>query len=222
MDAGMENGLPSLEIKDIEDIVSDDEDNTLQQATPESISKTLEDVKIAEEDDTPFVHQEIPKTKKKKDLSEKQKAHLVKINEQRREKHRLKKEAEAIVKQRAMEEMEILKEKKKSYKKATKKLDEKEPREKVEEENKTPEDFVPSHKEKMKQKAETEQESEARMFMSFMSNMEKYQQLRADYETEKVKSKPKPKPKPVQPAVEPVSLQIINEPKSNPFDSYFG
>lgn len=114
MDAGMENGLPSLEIKDIEDIVSDDEDNTLQQATPESISKTLEDVKIAEEDDTPFVHQEIPKTKKKKDLSEKQKAHLVKINEQRREKHRLKKEAEAIVKQRAMEEMEILKEKKRN------------------------------------------------------------------------------------------------------------
>jgi len=229
MDAGMDNGLPSLAVvEDVAELVSDDEDDTLKQATPDSVASVLEDVRIADEEDTPFVKQEIakaPKPKKKKELSEKQKAHMKRLADARREKTRLMKEAKAIVDMKTQEELEKiqLREKKKSYKKATQKLDHTEPREKEDDENDTPDDFVPSHKEKMKQKVETEQERESRMFMSFMSNMEKYQKLRADYETEKSKSKPKPKKvMETKKVIEPVPLQILNEPKSSPFDSYFG
>ena len=68
----MDTNLPDIDI--VEDIASVMDDN---ENTPENVQMTIdENEKKKVEDDSPFV---LPEKKKKKELSEKQKAHLEKI-----------------------------------------------------------------------------------------------------------------------------------------------
>lgn len=237
MNGGLDNGLPSLEIEqDISALMSDDDgdmmDDTHAQATPESVAQVLKDIEIAEEDDSPFVKEEIKKVKPKRQISERQKAHLAKVNQIRRDnaaaRREMKKEVDAKLKEAERKIKEEVKESKAKYKKLTQKVKVADPREvDVEDEKATPDDFVPTHKEERRVKEEAKAERDKWAFEDFMNNMEKYQRLRHEYESEKAKKKqsqPKPKPQPpVKKSVTPVNpLQVLPEPVSSPFDAYFG
>lgn len=167
---------------------------------------TKKEVEIPDDLVDTEVEEEIIKPKKKP-LSEKQKAHLerirVKALEAKKEKARLKKEIKEKV------EVEV---------KQTRQRKKKEP---VKEE--LSQDFkkrlnVPSDEEILKKKQETEQMS----FINFMSNMEKYQKIRYDYESKKAQPKPQPpKPKP-QPKPQNNKIpETIKPQQVNPYDSIF-
>ncbi len=107
----------------------------------------------------------------------------------------------------------------------------KEPREEPNIKQSTPDDFNPTHKEKIAEQKRMEEEHEKMSFINFMGNMEKYLILKDDYDREKRNTqnnktynnapKPKPTPKPQQkPVVKPAPIQPPKPP--NPFDSYFG
>jgi hypothetical protein len=221
----MDTNLPSLDIvEDINVIMEDDE------VTPEKVNQTIEEVeKQEEEDNSPFVQKP---TKKKKELSEKQKAHLDRIRKIAFEKKKAKQEAKQQALDKINEEHKAKSykprktkktEEQKKYEERTVKIDIKEPREEKDIKTETPDDFVPSHKEKLAEQKKNEEANEKMSFINFMGNMEKYLIMRDDYErTKKQKAQPKPrediKPPPKKSIVIPAPIQ----PPSNPFSSYFG
>lgn len=237
----MDTNLPNLDIvEDIKEIMNDE-------PTPEKIQETIETVENHEEDNSPFVQksQPTPPTngKKKKELSEKQKAHLEKIRklafEKKREKAKAKREA--LEKVNAEHKPRSYKprkpknaktEEQKNYEDKTIKtptvLDKiQEPREEPNIKNSTPDDFVPSHKQELEKKKKYSEEQEKMSFINFMGNMEKYLILKDDYDRNKRNSqnnktynnKTTPKPQPVE-KPKPIPIQPPKPP--NPFENYFG
>ena len=224
----MDTNLPSLDIiDDIEEIMNDDDE-----VTPEKVNQTIEEVEKVEEDTSPFVQTE----PKKKELSEKQKAHLEKIRklafEKKAEKTKAKKEAlmkvEAEHKPRSYKpRKKKVTEQAKKYEERTVKIDIKEPREEKDIKTETPDDFNPTHKEQLENKKKKQEETEKLSFLNFMGNMEKYFILKDDYDREtnskrntktpitqaKQSSKAEPKQQP-QPSI----IQVTQ----SPFDNYFG
>jgi hypothetical protein len=227
----METNLPSLDIvDDIAEVMSDDLPSKIEEKKPETINMDVE-----EEDDSPFI--KAKPVKKKKELSEKQKAHLDKIRKLALEK----KQAKMKAKQEALEKVDEehkakhykprrkKTEEQKDYEKKTTKIDDTEPREKQVEKKATPDDFVPSHKEEIKRKKEQQLKDEENAFMNFMGNMEKYLLLKDNYDRKKraknsktnlsksssnnIKQTPKPTPKPAP---------LVPEEPPNPYAHYFG
>ena len=166
----MDLDLPELDIvEDIAEIMDDEGESVPQKIISED--EHQKQLEIEEEKKQPFVKKTAPK--KKKELSEKQLAHLDKIRgmalEKRKTKARARKEAvdKAVSEiseehkpkyykpkpKKTPEEKAIEKEAKKKYKKRTIEVNEEIPQEL---EEKTPEDFVPSHKAEVKQKKEKE------------------------------------------------------------------
>ena len=232
----MDLDLPQLDI--VEDVaeVMNDEPPPNKVLSEEEHLKLMED---EEEKKQPFVRKTAPK--KKKELSEKQIAHLNKIRgmalEKRKAKAAAKKEAVDKVKaqvseehkpkyykpkpKKTPEEKALEKEAKKKYKKQTMEVEENNIQTTIEET--TPADFVPTHKSKIKEKKEIKQFSEQDSFNNFMGNMEAYLKMRDEYEQKKkpkiIKSPIIKKSAPQKPAPVPTILQPIDE---NPFSSYFG
>lgn len=220
----MDTNLPNLDIvEDINEIMKDDE------PTPEKVAETIDAVEnIEEEDNSPFVQPE----KKKKELSEKQKAHLEKIRVLAQEKKQAKMKAkqEALEKVNAEHKPRSYKPKKqkkteeqKKYEERTVKMDIKEPREEQKEniKNSTPDDFVKSHKEKLEKERISKEEQEKLSFMNFMGNMEKYLILKDTYETRKKNKTANNKPKENK-APEPEPVPIVIKEEKHPFSNYFG
>jgi hypothetical protein len=183
--------------------------------TNKNISKKVvpkKEVEIPVTEVTEVVEGDEEEKPKKKQLSEKQRAHLEKIRakalEAKREKMRLKKE----VKERV--EVEVKKTRQRRKKEVEPQKEE------------LSEDFkqrlkVPSDEEiQMKKKKEEEMS-----FINFMSNMEKYQYMRHSWEQEKQARQPKPKPPPTpkqerKPA--PQKLPETVKPKPlNPYEELF-
>ena len=233
----MDTNLPNLDIvEDIEEIMNDE-------PTPQSIADTIEEVEKVEEDTSPFVQTQ----PKKKELSEKQKAHLEKIRklafEKKAEKTKAKKEALMKVeaehkprsyKPRKKKVTEEEKEQAKKYEERTLKMEIKEPREQEANKTSTPEDFNPTHKEQLEAKKKKQEETEKLSFLNFMGNMEKYFILKDDYDREtnsKRNTKTSTKThitRPQQHKAEPKQQHNV-EPQPNiiqvtqsPFDNYFG
>ena len=230
----MDLDLPELDI--VEDVaeVMNDEPPPNKVLSEEEHLKLMED---AEEKKQPFVKKTA--VKKKKELSEKQIAHLNKIRgmalEKRKAKAAAKKEAVDKVKaqisedhkpkyykpkpKKTPEEKALEKEAKKKYKKQTMEVEENNIQSVIEE--KTPDDFVPSHKADVKEKKEKDS------FNHFMGNMETYMKMRDDYEEKKkpitikspIRKQSKPIPIPNKQTQIPTILQPIEE---NPFSNYFG
>tara|TARA_R110002012_G_scaffold74803_4_gene189490 strand:- start:2585 stop:3298 length:714 start_codon:yes stop_codon:yes gene_type:complete len=237
----MDLDLPELDIvEDIAEIMDDEGESVPQKIISED--EHQKQLEIEEEKKQPFVKKTAPK--KKKELSEKQLAHLDKIRgmalEKRKTKARARKEAvdKAVSEiseehkpkyykpkpKKTPEEKAIEKEAKKKYKKRTIEVNEEIPQEL---EEKTPEDFVPSHKAEVKQKKEKELFNQQDSFNHFMGNMEMYLKLRDEHEQKKEKPKVVPK-SPIKkeptkygtlPQPPPTILQPIDE---NPFSNYFG
>lgn len=237
----MDLDLPILDIvEDIEEIMDDD-----VVLSPEDFEEAL---RIEEEKKQPFVKKsvvEVPK-KKKKELSEKQLAHLNKIRgmalEKRQTKAAAKKEAIDKVKEDISSEH-----KPKYYKPKAKKTKEEKEEEKLikkkykektievneeivdEEEHTTPDEFIPKHKAVVKEKKEAALFNQQDSFNHFMGNMESYLKMREEHD--RTRRAPPPKTPAVKerglgvtPKKQPVSqptdiLQPIND---NPFSSYFG
>ncbi len=232
----MDTNLPSLDIvEDIEEVMNDE-------PTPEKIQSTIDEVeKLDENEDSPFVPK-VTETKKKKELSEKQKAHLEKIRklalEKKKEKQRAKKEALEKVDQehkpRSYKPRKKKTEEDKKYKEKTLKVEIKEPREQPENnpKNSTPEDFVPSHKENIEKDKKYKEEQDKLSFMNFMGNMEKYMLLKDDYDRKKNSSRnvqthnnppsSKPQQKPTQKPKQPIPVPLKPVEKINPYSNYFG
>tara|TARA_Y100000114_G_scaffold154705_1_gene177273 strand:+ start:1104 stop:1784 length:681 start_codon:yes stop_codon:yes gene_type:complete len=226
----MDQNLPNIDIvEDIESIMDDE-------PTPQKVQMTIDEVEQAEVEESPFVQPEVkPPTKesiqgseeeapkkKKKPLSEKQKAHLERIrklaNQRRAEK--------AAAKKEALKKVESEHQAKTKYKKRTKKIDDTEPREQEQNDAKksTPDDFVPSHKAKIEEKKTQREEKAKYEFGDFMKHMEQYQFMKYVYDEEQKKKAPKQKPvakqAPPKPKAQPVSL-VPPKPK-DPYDDYFG
>lgn len=239
----MDLDLPVLDIvEDIAEVMGDESD----EEPPQKVISEEEHQKMMEEEEEkkqPFVRKTAPK--KKKELSEKQLAHLNKIRGMALEKRQLKAKArkDAVDKvvndvkethkpkyykpkpKKTPEEKALDKEAKKKYKKNTMKVNEEIPNE-IEE--KTPEDFVPTHKAEVKEKKEKQIFSQQDSFNHFMGNMEQYLRLRDEHERKKpiekkspirknaipVQTPAKPKPAPVP--------QILQPVEENPFSNYFG
>jgi hypothetical protein len=245
----MDLDLPKLDIvEDIEEIMEDDE--TEAEPEPQEIispEEHMEALKIEEEKRQPFVKKEV---KKKRELSEKQKAHLEKIRgmalEKRKAKAAAKKAAvDKVVSEvkeqhkpkyykpkpkKTAEEKALEREAKKKYKKQTMEVQENNIKTEVEET--TPKDFVPSHKEKQREKKEQEALTQQQSFVNFMGNMEMYLKMRDAHAQKKLENnqndvmeKKQPVKKEAKPKVskkpEPVPsiLQAVDE---NPFSNYFG
>lgn len=236
----MDLDLPELDI--VEDVaeVMNDEPPPNKVLSEEEHLKLMED---AEEKKQPFVKKTA--VKKKKELSEKQIAHLNKIRgmalEKRKAKAAAKKEAVDKVKaqisedhkpkyykpkpKKTPEEKALEKEAKKKYKKQTMEVEENNIQSVIEE--KTPDDFVPSHKADVKEKKEKELFTQQDSFNHFMGNMETYMKMRDDYEEKKkpitikspIRKQSKPIPIPNKQTQIPTILQPIEE---NPFSNYFG
>ena len=233
----MDLDLPELDI--VEDVaeIMDDEPVTNKVLSEEEHLKLMED---EAEKKQPFVKKTAPK--KKRELSEKQTAHLNKIRGMALEKRKIKAAAkkEAVDKVKAQvseehkpkyykpkpkktpEEKALEKEAKKKYKKQTMEVEENNIKSVIEET--TPKEFVPTHKAEVKAKKDKELFTQQDSFNHFMGNMEAYLKMRDDYEQKKpvttkspIRSKPIPIPnkKPQLPTI----LQPIEE---NPFSNYFG
>tara|TARA_R110000787_G_scaffold285358_1_gene400783 strand:- start:560 stop:1234 length:675 start_codon:yes stop_codon:yes gene_type:complete len=220
--------LPELDIvADIEEIMDD------EQITEEQYQ---EEMAKQEEEKQPFVKKQ-PIQKKKKELSEKQIAHLDKIRGMALEKRQVKATAKKEALQKVVEthqpkyykakpkksqaEKQLEKEAIAKYKKTTIPIDET-----IKEHvaDKTPEDFVPEHKEIVKQKKQNVELETQHNFNHFMGNMEKYLKLRTDYEKAKqpVVKETVPhieKPKPVK---EPVPQMLTPQEPQNMYSSFFG
>jgi len=229
----MDLDLPNLDIK---------EPDELDLPTAEDIE---EDIEQAEEDNDPFIkqptkelmmknaeEQEPPAKppKKKRELSEKQLAHLARM----REKATAKREAKKKEKEEALSAINE-KHKAKSYKpEQHKKRVQKEYKKRTipvkdeveqppEPEEQTPEDFLPSHKAKEKKKKEDAVHNEQMAFINFMTNMERYKQLKGAYndakERQTKKTAPSAKPVVKKQVAEPVNLVVKQD---NPYNDYFG
>ena len=215
----MDLDLPKLDIvEDIEDIMNDSED-VAEIEPPEIISPEQHEelLEIEAEKKQPFVK----KVKKKKELSEKQIAHLEKIRgmalEKRRAKAKAKKEAVDKVTaevseqhkpkyykpkpKKTAEEKALEKEAKRKYKKQTMEVENEVVKSEVDET--TPEDFVPTHKAVEREKKEKQIFNQQDSFNHFMGNMENYLKLRDAYQEQKlsknqndVADTPKPTPEP--------------------------
>jgi len=239
----MDLDLPTLDIvEDIATVMSDDEGENIPQKviSDEEHQKMLEE---EEEKKQPFVRKTAPK--KKKELSEKQLAHLNKIRGMALEKRQLKAKArkDAVDKvvndvkethkpkyykpkpKKTPEEKALEQEAKKKYKKNTMKVNEEIPQE-IDE--KTPEDFVPSHKAEVKEKKEKQIFSQQDSFNHFMGNMEQYLRLRDEHERKKPKPKQIEKKSPITKKPEPIKQKqtivptILQPVDENPFSNYFG
>ena len=198
----MDLDLPKLDIvEDIEDIMNDSED-VVEIEPPEIISPEQHEelLEIEAEKKQPFVK----KVKKKKELSEKQIAHLEKIRgmalEKRRAKARAKKEAVDKVTaevseqhkpkyykpkpKKTAEEKALEKEAKRKYKKQTMEVDNEVVKSEVDET--TPEDFVPTHKAVEREKKEKQIFNQQDSFNHFMGNMENYLKMRDAYQEQKL------------------------------------
>ena len=244
----MDLDLPVLDIvEDVAEVMNDE-------PPPNKVISEEEHLKLMEEEEEkkqPFVRKTA--TKKKKELSEKQIAHLNKIRgmalEKRKAKAAAKKEAVDKVKaqvsedhkpkyykpkpKKTPEEKALEREAKKKYKKQTMEVEENNIQSVVEE--KTPDDFVPSHKADIKEKKEKQLFNQQDSFNHFMGNMETYMKMRDDYDqNNQRKKKPvttkspihskeykqsKPIPIPNKQPQIPTILQPIEE---NPFSNYFG
>lgn len=236
----MDLDLPELDIvEDVAEVMNDE-------PVPNKVLSEEDHLKLMEEEEEkkqPFIKKTAQK--KKKELSEKQIAHLNKIRgmalEKRKAKAQAKKEAVDKVKaqvseehkpkyykpkpKKTAEEKALEREAKKKYKKQTMQVEENNIQTEIEE--KTPEEFVPTHKAQVKEKKDKELFDQQDSFNHFMGNMETYLKMRDEYEKEKkpvttkspIKSKPIPIPKKqIKPQV-PTILQPIEE---NPFSNYFG
>lgn len=222
----MDANLPELDIvEDIAEVMNDE---------PPNMSDETETITINEEvDDSPFIRKPVKNVekmvdiekavekpgKKKKELSEKQKAHLARMREKALEKKRAKAEEKAkamkeinekhkavhyVSKKDKLQEKQEEKANKKKYNDSTLQIDDTEPRQRtISNINETPDDFVPSHKEKIQKKNETKELDDRMSFLNFMGNMEKYFILKDRYEANKKKHQqkkqeiPKEKPTPV-------------------------
>jgi len=239
----MDLDLPDLEMKEPDELSMD--------ATLEEIE---EDIAIQEEDEDPFkrvpqptkelmdkmadeqvpVEPEKPK-KKKRELSQKQLDHLAKC----RELAKAKREAKAKAKQEALDKVaEEHKAKSykpakhkakvdKEYKKRTIKVKD-EVEIKPPDEDNTPEDFLPTEKAKRAEKVKRDTEAEQMAFINFMTNMERYKQLKEGYKEAKARKEKKSAPNAnttpkqnVKPAT-PINLQVKQPINDNPFSDYFG
>ncbi len=221
----MDTNLPSLDIvEDIEEVMNDD---IISTPTPQTINDTIEDVKnMNEEDNSPFIQKEKPK----KELSEKQKAHLDRIRklalEKKKEKTRAKKEAlEKVEKEHKPRSYKPKKtQEQKKYEEKTIKMEIKEPREEQKNNQKksTPDDFNVSHKKKLMDERLKSEEKEKLSFMNFMGHMENYLKLKDDYDRKKRnETPPKPQPTPkVKPQATPIAL--VPPKLDNPYGNYFG
>ncbi len=167
--------------------------------------KTVTKKEVTIPDEISEVEEEVIKPKKKP-LSEKQKAHLerirVKALEAKKEKARMKKE----VKERVEVEVKQKRQRKKAQPK----------------EETLSEDFkqrlkVPSEEEVAQKKMKDDEMS----FMNFMSNMEKYQKIRYDYESKKQPKPQPPKQKPTPKPVNRVVPETIKPRDINPYESIF-
>lgn len=236
----MDLDLPTLDI--VEDIaeVMDDELTIEKIPTEEEHIKHLE---IEEEKKQPFIRKTV--VKKKKELSEKQKAHLDKIRgmalEKRQIKARAKKEALDKVKEqiaeehkpkyyvpkpkKTKEEKALEKEAKKKYKKHTMEVIEEVVNE---EEEITPSDFIPNHKELIKKQKEQDLINQQNSFNNFMGNMENYMKLREVHEQTKQPKQVKqvkqvPIKETIKETIKPHQVPTVlqTEPE-NPFSNYFG
>lgn len=235
----MDLDLPELDI--IEDVaeVMNDEPPPNKVLSEEEHLKLIED---EEEKKQPFVRKTA--IKKKKELSEKQIAHLNKIRgmalEKRKAKAAAKKEAVDKVKaqiseehkpkyykpkpKKTSEEKALEREAKKKYKKQTMSVEENNIKKEIEET--TPDDFVPSHKSEVKEKVEKDLFNKQDSFNHFMGNMENYLKMRDAHEQKKkpretkspIRKKSQPIPIPKKHPI-PTILQPIDE---NPFSNYFG
>jgi len=234
----MDLDLPELDIvEDVAEVMNDE-------PVPNKVLSEEEHLKLMEEEEEkkqPFVRKTAQK--KKKELSEKQIAHLNKIRgmalEKRKAKAQAKKEAVDKVSEehkpkyykpkpkKTPEEKALEKEAKKKYKKQTMEVEENNVKTEIEE--KTPDHFVPTHKAEVKEKKEKEIFNQQDSFNHFMGNMETYMKMRDDYEEKKKpirtkspirkQSKPIPCPTPNKQPQLPTILQPIEE---NPFSNYFG
>ena len=235
----MDLDLPELDIvEDVAEVMNDE-------PPPNKVLSEEEHIKMMEDEEEkkqPFVRKTAPK--KKKELSEKQIAHLNKIRGMALEKRKLKAAAkkEAVDKVKAQvseehkpkyykpkpkktpEEKALEKEAKKKYKKQTMEIEENNIKSVIEES--TPDDFVPSHKAEVKEKKEQQLFNQQDSFNHFMGNMETYLKMRDEFEQDKkvqlnkkTSSKPIPVPKKKETNVLPTILTPIEE---NPFSSYFG
>ena len=232
----MDLDLPDLDMK---------EPDELDLPTAEDIE---EDIEQAEEDNDPFIKQptkelllkqaEEPQepppapVKKKRQLTQKQLDHLAKCREKAKEKREAKKREkeqalEAINEKHKAKHYKPEQHKKKvmkEYKKKTIPV-----KDEVEQppppQDQTPEDFVPSHKEKVKKEAKARATEEQNAFVNFMVNMERYKQLKGEYNEAKARHQKKtassanPAPKKEPPKAEPVNLVVKND---NPYNDYFG
>jgi hypothetical protein len=216
----MDTNLPVLDI--VEDI------NEVMDDAPEQINQTIKDVEDAENEvDSPFIEPEKPK-KKKRELSEKQKAHLDRIRklavEKKKQKADAKKEALKKVneehKPRSYKPRKKKTEEQKKYQERTKVIDDTDPREQQAQNQKTstPDNFVPSHKAQQEEKRQNAVQDDKMSFMNFMGNMEKYLIMRDEYD--KKKPKPKAQPKKVEQPI-PKIVSAPPKPKTG-FEDYFG
>ena len=219
----MDTNLPNLDIVEDINVIMDDE------PTPQKVNETIEEVENQEiEDNSPFI-QKTTTTKKKKELSEKQKAHLDRIRklalEKKKEKQKAKQEALEKVneehKARSYKPRKVKKtEDHKKYEEKTIKMDIKEPREETNEKASTPDDFVPSHKEKLAEIKKNEENNEKMSFINFMGNMEKYLIMKDEYDREKAPKKEKKTTPQAKQTTAPIPIPL--QPPSNPYGGYFG
>jgi len=232
----MDLDLPDLDMK---------EPDELDLPTAEDIE---EDIEKAEEDNDPFIKQptkdmivdnvgaeppapEKP-VKKKRQLTQKQLDHLAMC----REKAKAKREAKKKEKEEALEAInekhkakhykpdQHKKKVMKEYKKKT--IPVKDEIEKPKEEiDTTPADFVPTHKAQEAKKRHNKVQDDQNAFINFMTNMERYKQLKNEYKDAKERHQKKTAPsatsapKKEPPKAEPVNLVVKND---NPYNGYFG
>ena len=237
----MDLDLPELDIiEDVAEIMNDE-------IPPNNVISEEEHQKLLDEEEEkkqPFVRKTAPK--KKKELSEKQISHLNKIRGMALEKRKVKAAAKklAVDKVKAQvseehkpkyykpkpkktpEEKALEREAKKKYKKQTMEVEENNIQSEIEET--TPEDFVPTHKEEVKEKKEKQLFNQQDSFNHFMGNMESYLKMRDDYEQNKKtfkKSKDKkevPKKEVPKKEVKQTIPTILKPVEENPYANYFG
>ena len=235
----MDLDLPNLEMREPDEL---DPDTTIEEIE--------EEISIQEEYDDPFIKQPtkellmknakeqvpLPIAKKKRELSQKQLDHLENCRILAKEKREAKKKAkdEALGKINEEHKAKSYKPEKhkakvdKEYKARTVKIVDKVVL-KEETDSPTPDDFIPSVKEKAHKKLVAETEKEQNAFVGFMMNMERYKTLKEGYKEAKEKKKVTQSASPTVRATAqhstegvPSVLEVKKELPINPFSGFFG
>jgi hypothetical protein len=251
----MDLDLPDLDMKQPDELDADatleeiEEDIAIQEENDDPFKRVQQPTKeLLDKMATEQVPIEPEKPKRKKrELSQKQKDHLANCRELAKAKREAKKKAKEEALEKVAEEHKA-----KSYKPAKHKAKvEKEYSEaksvakatykartikvkdeveiKPEDEDNTPDDFLPTQKAKRAEKVKKDTETEQMAFINFMTNMERYKQLKTGYKEAKERkektapapsapSTPKQEVKPVQP----INLQVKQPINDNPFSGFFG